>query len=77
LGIPCTLTEHDISVPTHCPVLGIPLNKSHRNNWPSVDRLIPDLGYVRGNVAVISLRANRMKSNMSLSDLLKLLNYMT
>lgn len=30
---------------------------------PSLDRLIPERGYVPGNVAVISWRANTIKSN--------------
>ena len=30
---------------------------------PSIDRIIPSLGYVPGNVAVISLAANRIKSD--------------
>jgi hypothetical protein len=27
----------------------------------TLDRIIPDLGYIRGNIAVISHRANTMK----------------
>jgi hypothetical protein len=76
-GIACTITEADITVPTHCPVLRIPLNKTSRDNWPSVDRIVPRRGYVRGNVAVISMRANRLKSNMTLDELFGLLDYMT
>jgi hypothetical protein len=42
-----------------------------------VDRIVPRRGYVRGNVAVISMRANRLKSNMTLDELFGLLDYMT
>ena len=30
---------------------------------PTLDRLIPELGYVPGNIAVISMKANRIKSD--------------
>ena len=56
-----------------CPVLGIDLvwgdkTKSHRGprmNSPSLDRLVPDLGYIRGNVNWISMRANYIKQDAS------------
>ena len=48
-----------------CPVLGIPLvfGVPKNANTLSFDRLIPKLGYVRGNVCVISYRANTLKNN--------------
>ena len=36
---------------------------------PSLDRIIPELGYVPGNVQVISHQANTMKSNATLKEL--------
>ena len=38
-----------------------------RNNPdnPSLDRVVPELGYVRGNVRVISYWANRLKCDCS------------
>lgn len=48
-----------------CPAIGIPLifgGKLSRNS-PSIDRLIPALGYVKGNLAIISHRANSMKQD--------------
>jgi hypothetical protein len=30
---------------------------------PSLDKINPELGYVPGNVAIISYRANRIKNN--------------
>lgn len=69
-GLQFDLTLEDIVIPDRCPVLGIPLSTSpgsHRDREasPSLDRLVPSKGYVRGNVAVISFRANRIKSNAS------------
>jgi len=75
-GVPFDLTVEDIVIPPTCPVLGIPLvsaigggKKGPRANSPTLDRLNPDLGYVRGNVAVVSFRANRAKNDLSLAEI--------
>lgn len=66
-----TLTDLGI-VPTICPVLGIEITVfGGRDNRPEIDRLIPSLGYVPGNVAIISARANRIKNDGTLDDLVK------
>lgn len=46
-----------------CPVFGVPLvlEPGVQDNSPSLDRVIPALGYVEGNLRIISNRANRMK----------------
>lgn len=65
-GLAFGLTLEDIVIPAVCPALGIPLTVGdavQHDRSPSLDRLRPDLGYVSGNVAVISLLANRMKQN--------------
>ena len=63
-GLPFDLEESDIVIPECCPVLGIAIEKasgSRTYNSPSLDKLIPALGYVKGNVQVISWRANKLK----------------
>lgn len=63
--VPFRLTEDDIVVPEFCPVLGLPLRPTvgcSDDYSPTVDRLVPELGYVPGNIAVISHRANSIKS---------------
>lgn len=65
-NIPFNLTLEDIVVPETCPVLGIKIYPSQCKNppnSPSVDRINPELGYIKGNVRVISNRANLLKSN--------------
>lgn len=60
--------------PDTCPVLGLPFvwyGESLRPNSPSLDRLVPEKGYVRGNVAVISMRANAIKSDASVEEIEK------
>lgn len=80
-GLPFDMTVEDLApFPLTCPVLGIPLNwmatGSSGNDSPSVDRMIPDKGYVRGNVRLISQKANRLKQNASLEELEAITRYM-
>ena len=39
-----------------------------KTNGPQLDRIIPELGYVEGNVAFISRRANRIKDNGTMEE---------
>src|SRR5208337_4370856 len=71
-NLPCLITIEDISVPECCPILGIKLERSPERcsgGSPSLDCIIPELGYVPGNVAVISFKANTIKNNASLQEL--------
>ncbi len=43
----------------------------------SVDRIIPELGYREGNIILVSKRANTMKSNAEVKDIVKLGNFYT
>lgn len=67
LGVPFALSVGDIQIPDRCPVLGLPLARKSgmgpSDSSPSLDRIIGSDGYVKGNVNVISTRANRIKSN--------------
>lgn len=67
-GIDFNLTREDVVIPKKCPILGISLENSKRvakRNSPSLDRIDPDLGYIKGNVQIISQMANVMKSDAS------------
>ena len=77
LGIDFDLTIDDIKIPRFCPVLGIPLisNSKVSNNTPSIDKIIPELGYIKGNISIISLKANRIKSNATSEELRKIAQY--
>lgn len=77
LGLPFAIEPDDIVIPTICPVLGLPLTPNGaRDNRPSLDRIIPGNGYVRGNIAVISFRANRIKSDSTIDEMIAILAYM-
>jgi hypothetical protein len=76
-GMSFEIDESDIIIPESCPVLGIKLTevRSSEDGAPSLDRRDNSLGYIKGNVFVISTRANNMKSNMSLEDIRRLHKY--
>lgn len=70
---------NDIVIPEACPILGIPLYRNSGAvgpNSPVLDRINNDSGYVKGNVSVISHRANALKKNFTIQDIEALLNYM-
>ena len=72
------LSVDDIEFPSHCPVLGIELNYFSEiisNNSPSLDRFDPNGGYVKGNVILISMRANRLKMNANPEELMAIAKY--
>ena len=78
--IPFSIKVSDISIPKYCPIFGIKLeygDKTTTNSSPSLDKVIPALGYIPGNVAVISYSANRLKRDASLEDMKRIVRYMT
>lgn len=82
-GLPFDITVESLKWPERCPILGIVLDYTRtptgsrrlRSNFPTLDRRRNDLGYVVGNVFVISHRANRLKSDASPAELEALLAY--
>jgi len=85
-GLVFQITLNDITpLPVKCPVLGIPLDyaafdgpkKKARFNSPSVDRIDNMKGYIPGNVVVISWRANRLKSDGTPEELMRVARYAT
>lgn len=58
-----------------CPVFGCDLvysNVQHKIwNSATLDRIVPELGYVTGNVQVISSRANSVKNDATPEELMK------
>lgn len=72
-NIPFNIDISDIIIPEYCPLLGIKMiyREGKENfNGPSVDKIIPELGYIKNNVRVISKKANMMKFNASKEELL-------
>lgn len=77
-GIPVNISTNDIAWPTHCPVFGYELSyfESDKDRSVSLDRIDPSKGYVIGNVQVMSMRANRAKWNLTLSEVEQLYEYL-
>jgi hypothetical protein len=74
LGLPFTITEADIRLPSHCPVLGLRLEHGRgrvQYNSPTLDRIVPELGYTKANVLVVSHRANAIKTNTTPDQILR------
>ena len=74
-GARFSITVEDLDYPTHCPVLGLRLKRGQgqaTDHSPTVDRLNPRRGYVPGNVVVVSMRANRLKGDGTLHDLMRI-----
>jgi hypothetical protein len=84
-GLEFTITQSELFIPAECPVLGIPLtyglgkgegqSMEARDSRASLDRIDNSKGYVPGNVVVVSYRANRLKSDADVSELLKLARF--
>lgn len=69
----------DIVIPDTCPILGIllvPGQGKVTESSPSLDKVDPSKGYTKGNVRVISHKANSYKRDMSFKDIEALFNYM-
>jgi hypothetical protein len=82
-NLPYDLTaQHVYAItPTHCPVFGTEFAFSGNGvtcpNSPSLDRLDSTKGYVKGNVVVISVKANSIKSAYGSADLAAVAAWLT
>jgi hypothetical protein len=71
-NLPFDLELSDIVIPEYCPLLEIPLQRGVGAVCPSsptIDRMIPRLGYVKSNIWVVSHRANMLKNSSTLEEL--------
>lgn len=72
-GVPFTIKPEDIPLPPRCEVFGFELaygtvERKDRDRAASLDRIKPALGYVPGNIRVISFRANFLLSTGTLEE---------
>lgn len=75
-GVTCTLVVADIKVPDVCPVFGTPLVYGDHKNTPSIDRIIPSIGYTKENICVISNRANMLKGDATSEELFRVAEWL-
>lgn len=75
-NLPFNIEISDVVIPPNCPIFGTPLvigtgsGPGSNPNSPSLDRVIPSLGYVKGNIVVMSMRANAIKQNATAEEIL-------
>ena len=73
------LTSEDIQIPFLCPVLNIPLfhgpNIKQHKGSPSLDRIDNNKGYIKGNIQIISWRANDLKRNGTIEEFESIIQY--
>ena len=78
-GVPFDLQISDIVIPNMCPILGVPLVKqvAHCGDTsPTLDKIVPDKGYIKSNIAVISHRANQLKGDATIEEFEMVLAYL-
>lgn len=74
-GLPFNLEVTDIIIPEYCPVF--PEMKLKHNigtigpDSPTLDRLVPEYGYVKENIMVISHKANSIKQTANPDEILQ------
>lgn len=67
------IDKSDIIVPEFCPLLEVKLIRGDKNNYKhthSIDRIDSSKGYIKGNIQIMSMKANTMKNSSSLEELI-------
>lgn len=63
-----------------CPIFNVPISKNVKGrgsvNSAHLDRLVPEKGYVKGNVTWICGRANRIKYDATIEELKQIIKWM-
>jgi hypothetical protein len=77
-GLLFDLVAADVFIPEFCPALGLRLKRGRGKPCdasPSLDRVDPARGYVRGNVIVVSHKANRIKQDATAAELYRVARF--
>jgi len=77
-GVPFDITKDDVVLPVKCPVFGkkLSIGDGAPHAWsPELDRIVPSKGYVKGNVIVVSRKANRIKTDATPEDIQKVASF--
>ena len=73
-GYDFNLEVSDIVIPDICPILEVPIEIGDKGDYeysPSIDRIDNTKGYIKGNIQIISKKANSMKNSASPEELFK------
>lgn len=77
-GIPFNIDETDCKHEGFCPCCGNEMQRAIgllTDNSPTLDKVVPELGYVKGNVVVVCWRCNRIKSDASIQELSRIADF--
>lgn len=77
--LPYTISVDDIIIPDNCPICGVLMRPSEKRGGdsqsPTLDKIVPEIGYVKGNIAVICKGCNSMKGKGSADDHRRIADY--
>jgi hypothetical protein len=78
--LPFDIDLSDVVIPETCPVLGIKitpggLGEGLASSSPTLDRIVNEKGYTKGNVIVVSWRANRLKNDATVAEMRAILKF--
>jgi len=75
-GLEFSLSVADIVIPTHCPIFGFEMKPGgKRSTSPSIDRIDNSKGYIPGNIVVVSVKANHVKSDCTIAELKRMVEF--
>ena len=72
-GLEFNIDENDIVIPEICPILEVPITVGTKGDYeysPSIDRIDNSKGYIKGNIQIISKKANSMKNSATPTELM-------
>ena len=77
MGIPFNITIEDFEIPKVCPVFKklFVFGKGRQDFSISLDRINSSKGYEKGNIVIVSWRANHLKNDATLDELKALTNF--
>jgi hypothetical protein len=75
-GIPFSIAAADVVVGDFCPIIGVKITEPGSWHGPSLDRRDNSLGYVPGNVYLVSKRGNTWKGALTVTHFRRALAYM-
>ena len=81
MGITTKFVETKLNLAgSKCPVLGVDMEisklGSKKNDLtPSIDRIDPKKGYVKDNIIVVSMRANRIKTDATVDEIKRVADF--
>lgn len=75
-NIEFSLELSDIVLPKFCPVFKRKLIYADPDWTYSIDRINPNLGYIKGNIVIMSNRANMLKNDATASELQLVVDYL-